>query len=230
MNHQTLTRSLIAAGAMLVGTSAFALDIDNFNDVSAQLVVSPTIGMLTSDDTSPTGNAIGGFRQLTASGGTGILGTVGKVEDDAFSYANSPSSVGSMSIIYDADSAGLGGIDLTDGNTSTGIIFSILYSDLPTSSTITIEGGGTSTATATLPSGILLPGDAQDFFVSFADFVGAADLTNITSIQFDFEPATTGIAGNDLILDNISTGVVPEPSSLALIALGGLAMMRRRSA
>lgn len=225
MNHPSQIRCLTAAAALIVGTSAFALDIDTFSDLSPQVVASPS-GLLPSNDTSVAASALGGFRQLTAAGGTGTLGTIGKVEDGALAYANSPSSAGSLSVIYDANGAGLDGVDLTDGGTATGILFSILYADLPTQYTITVTGSGVGPLTGTFPSGILEPADAQDVYIDFAAF-GGGNFTNVSAIQFDFEPATTGIAGNDLILDSITTGV-PEPSSIALLALGGLAMMRRR--
>lgn len=49
-------------------------------------------------------------------------------------------------------------------------------------------------------------------------------------LQFGFRNIARDFEGSAVDYDNINFSVVPEPSSLALIGLGGLAMMRRRRA
>lgn len=47
-------------------------------------------------------------------------------------------------------------------------------------------------------------------------------------LQFGFESSSSNYEATGRHYDNINFGVVPEPSSLALLGLGGLAVMRRR--
>jgi hypothetical protein len=103
------------------------------------------------------------------------------------------------------------------------------------------------TATATYTSG----GGTSPYYVNFdtpVTFVADANSTSIvvnwsSTAQMRWKKATTPVAGglpqvnfnngnfvgtDDTVRFSIAGSVVPEPSSLALIGLGTLAMMRRR--
>ncbi len=66
----------------------------------------------------------------------------------------------------------------------------------------------------------------EDFlFSSFLAQKPSIDLSSIDSITLYME---TDQAGDYALLTGFSTDAIPEPASMALFALGGLAMMRRK--
>lgn len=223
MNQPTLTRSLIAAGALLVGTSASAIQIDTFLDDPSQVVASQSAGTLSDSSSIATPHALGGGRVLEVNSGTGDLGTLGIVGDGLLQFANTPQSAGNLNVTY----ASLG--DITDAGASTGFLFTIAFADKPVDYTIFVFDNSFSldTVTGTFPTGITGSGDEQDVYIPFSSLAGAgANLTNVSQLVVRLTP-DNGVLGADLSISSFSTGV-PEPSSLALLALGGLAMMRRR--
>lgn len=227
MNQFFTNRLLIATGATLLSTSAFAIQIDTFGDTTAHVVASQTTGSPASNATVVTPFAIGGIRTMTASGGTGSLGTLGIANDGTLQYANTPVSAGTLLISYGTGGSLGAGVDLTDGGASNGFFFTIDFADAPVDYSIVLAGGGGS-ASGTFPTEILNPGDEQTVFIPFADFSGS-DFTQVTAIDITLSP-NGGIKGADLTISDISTGFVPEPTSLALMSLGGLLIARRRRA
>lgn len=88
-----------------------------------------------------------------------------------------------------------------------------------------IDGGGTSSSEI-LGGGPLPLTDSYQTFTF--NTVAGSDVSGGVSLQFT---ATTGGAPGStavVFIDNVS--VVPEPATLGLMGLGGLAMLRRRSA
>ncbi len=76
------------------------------------------------------------------------------------------------------------------------------------------------TDTEAAAAGWIHAGGANTFAQTFA---------NVTTFRIDFQGLAPG--GMDSHFDNIGVnGFVPEPASLALVGLGGLAMLRRRRA
>ncbi|MFK7789596.1 MAG: PEP-CTERM sorting domain-containing protein [Phycisphaeraceae bacterium] len=224
MNHPFLTRTLMAAGALLMGTSASAIDIDTFLDDPSQIVASQSASGVPSQLVINTPHALGGQRELIANSGVGDFGTLGIVGDGLLQYANTPDSAGSLELEYQT-----GGADLTDGGSSTGFLFTIAFADAPVDYEIEVRDGISSVSSffGTFPTGITGNGDEQVVYIPFSSFVGGgADLTDVNEVIIFLTP-NNDLLGADLSISSFSTGV-PEPSSLALLALGGLAMMRRR--
>ena len=136
---------------------------------------------------------------------------------------NTPSSAGNLRVEYQP------GGDITDGGASTGFLFTIAFADAPVDYEIEVEDNflDIDTVSGTFPTGIAGGGDEQDVFIPFSALSGdGADLTGVRILSLKLTP-NNGVKGADLTISDFRTGV-PEPSSLALLALGGLAMMRRR--
>ena len=103
-------------------------------------------------------------------------------------------------------------------------------------------GGGNSLGTATLAdgsafdafggvteyvdgSGALIAGDAGSNIKNWSHYVTSNAIPDgALSVQINYN----GVGGNDAYADNIAVSTVPEPSSAALLGLGGLALILRR--
>ena len=135
-----------------------------------------------------------------------------------------------MDITFDAATAGLTLEDMSfdyqfitgsGGNQGTahlnsGVIdVSILDGSLSQLSTVNVGPLGTSDAASNSGTGIL------------ADFADVA-LTNGQTYTLRFTVSSNATAGNNIAIDNLSLNGVPEPATMSLLALGGIAMLRRR--
>jgi|GEM_PF-2853112 len=210
-----------AVAALALASATNAALIDDFNDSPSMIVASDAVGGIPTGDAGPEASAIGGFRQMTALYGTGDLGTIGIAGGGILQYANSPTSAGTLEIIY-----GTGGAlnaDLTDGGLSTGFVFTIEFADHPVDYSIQFNSssGPIAPLSGTFPANI---NSTQNIFIAF----GVGDYTDVDSIFLTLSP-NNGVLGADLTISSIGTGV-PEPTSLALMALGAAAMLRRRRA
>jgi hypothetical protein len=113
-------------------------------------------------------------------------------------------------------------VDVTDGGGNDSFAIGILDIDGTVEFSVTLDDGTNSgTASASTSS-------TGTTFISLADaaFAGV-DLTSIDTITFSGSNATRA---SDVAIDNIGFSVVPEPTSFALLGLGGLMVMRRRRA
>lgn len=230
MNHLRMTAyCALAAMPMALATSASAsIVIDDFTGPD-QAVANDG---LTDNSQLDVGAVLGGERDLNVLSGTGILGTTSTVSDGVFNFSNSPTSQGSMNLVYDGndssiavDQDGLGGIDLTDGGSADAFAFTLLFADFEVQYTVSISDTSFNTAsfTGTLPTDILNSGDAVDIIIPFASLIGSGDIADVGSFGLVFnaqEPAA------DIVIDNFRT--VPEPTSVALLLAGGALLARRR--
>jgi hypothetical protein len=102
-----------------------------------------------------------------------------------------------------------------------GVAFAEFFSEL--------SGGGTS-SNVILGGGPLFTATETAYQTFNFQVVTGADVSGGVTLQF---VATTGGAPNsfaDLFIDNVSVSTIPEPTSAALLGLGGLALMARRRA
>lgn len=237
-NMPTLLKSVVAAGLVFTTGSAFGqATLDDFAgdlfiltapkdngggfDFSVSEVVDGDLDI--ASVTEPFGNE----REFTASiGGTqagtstlSILGTGGVLAFD--SGINAGIGDATFEVLYDDWTTP---IDITDGGNFDAFSIGILRSDGSTQFSVTLNDGtdtGTgfvSTGPTTTPLTLLI--DLND-----AAFSGV-DLTSIESITFG---GVNQSIASDVAIDRVGFTVIPEPTSLVLLGMGGgLLLVRRR--
>lgn len=213
----------------LANTASAQVSIDDFN-AGSQVVADAAPAPLTFFGQADGAGILGGERDLTVGSGTGVLGTTTTVDSGVLSFANTPSSQGTLSVIYDGDDDspvtdldGLSGEDLTFGG-GDAFAFTLLFSDFEVlySITVTDMSGNTASFADTLPTGV--SGSGVDIVSAFADFTGdTVDFSNVGSLSLSLEAQEPAA---DITIDNFRT--VPEPTSIALLMAGGALLARRR--
>lgn len=216
---------VLAAAALAAGaaTQANAVLIDTFNaDPDSLTSGAGPAG----PSTTATAEAIGGFRtiEILTSAGAGLNTSAAVLAPIPGVYSHSEDALksGSSKITWDANGAGLGGVDFTAGGDDriTMSILSIDQGNVDLILTVMDTGAGVSTL-------LINNAGVGAFDALYANFVGTADFTDVNSVMLEVQ---AGVA-SDLVLDLVETtnrGGVPEPATLSLLGLAGLMGLRRR--
>ena len=244
MLSKKLTRLGVLAGTfvMLFAVSAQAYPVDTFTGpkvVTAISLQDPDPTLLKTDNV----DIIGGQRDLlldvsNVSGPAGPATYIGTIGEGSFVFNSGTPGV-TATLQYDGDdtdivgppaslvnSEGLGGVDLTAAGTNSFKLdfLSIEGGDYQdTDVTIEVHNG---TDKATFIGKIPDSSVPTRYEVLFSDFTGITSaLASATSLEICLNP--NGNPDVNFIMTG-SVGV-PEPATMILLALGGIAVLRRRN-
>ncbi len=221
----------LCASGMIISGQARAMVIDNFDSGPGVVSSDGIAGPLN----LPAAGALGGSRTLQI---LGFPTDADPVSDGAaLEVATPPNATGHSQnafapggrsmITWDANGAGLGGLDLTDGGLSNGIKFDLLSIDVG-SVDATVKVVDTSAAEATLAVSDLMMG--SNHFM-FADFLGSVDFAAVDAVMLVIDADKNSDLRIDLIQTiDVAPSGVPEPMNAVLsgMALGTLAHATRR--
>ncbi len=217
MNKQV--QALALTVTFTIGT-AQAVVIDDFNG-GAQSIDAP------GSDTVAYAGAIGGFRTIDMTSVGPLYATAAIVlPPGIYSHSADAMTSATSNITWDANGAGLGGMDLVEGLTNNVFSFEIIsidQGDIDLILSVEDSFGG-------LDSFTFSNAGVGTESVAFASFTGI-DFTSIDLISLQ----VVGGLASDLTLDLLSTTgdrtAVPEPISLALLGIGmiGVGFSRRKA-
>lgn len=222
-----LIPSLAIAGLLATSASqAAVIVIDDFN-TGAQTVAASVVPI---SNTVAANGAIGGFRNTAITFANFTGGSTVRANDgpaaNTYSHSNDAGFLSNSKVTWDANGAGLGGSDLTDGGLNDALQIDINAIDQGNVALeFLVKDTGNVESSLTLTG--LGVGQHAFFFTAFS---GNADFGNVDNIMLR---VVTGDA-SDVVLDLVQTRsgliTVPAPATIALFGLGllGLGRLRRR--
>jgi hypothetical protein len=221
------------------GTAGASL-IDSFNAGSQTLFVWPGAPTASNQANPGTGTAIGGYRDITLqwiSGDLDFANVLASSPTGKFSFTEGTAE-GKVDITWDGANTPSVLSYLLGANLTTGgddefrlVVDAVTGSGVPMTMTVYTDATHASAYSTTVPAGT-----TGNVFVPYASFAqvaaGPANFANVGAIVLEFNG--TGHVGSDITLGLIQTQQsVPEPSTLALSAIGALVLglvSRRRKA
>ncbi len=224
MQIQPCLAAAACAAGLAVAGSAEAIVIDTFNS-GPGLVRS--IGDLGPTNYAST-DAIGGSRTLAILGfpTDGDATSEGAqlqvaVPPGAIGHSQDAFAPGGRSkVTWDANGAGLGGLDLTDGGKSDAIVMELVFvDDGNVEVTFTVMDSAGATSEMVVDSMAI----GQNV-LPYTGFTGGAALTDVHSVMMTFDVGQSG----DVIIDLLETNLVPEPTAAMLLSTVGLGVIWRR--
>jgi VCBS repeat-containing protein len=215
------------ASAAIGGGTPVAIDTFGANQ-SALTLTFPPAGTSASSSASGSG-ILGGERDLQVSLTGGVIAgssMSGVVSSGFFSYTQDATIAGHGDVVWDgvdgssALGSGLGDVDLTAGGTQDALDLAVFFDDLPVATSLTVHspGGGSATATFTMP-GLLFSSD--HFVVPFSSFVQGttpADFTDVTAMSLDIGSTTTS---PDVVVDGLTTDALVRAATTATLSTDG---------
>lgn len=172
---------------------AAVLTIDHFDTVQGPLIAS--IGSPASSSVSGA-NILGVERDMQISVPSGSAASASARALDSQLMHSQDSGVFAQTLVqWDGvdgtmtlNPTGLGGVDLTQGNTQNGLAVTVLLNDLPIDLKFTVySGANSSTTTLTLPGGQPSTAGAKDYYIPYAAFAtlagSGADFTNVGAVE-----------------------------------------------
>jgi hypothetical protein len=230
--HKAILGLSLALSALLA-SSAGAVIIDDFDTAQTLLANSGTPS--TSSSVGPAAGIVGGHRDAAAnwtSGPNDVDLDIDTGTASALDLSLGSDTMGNAMLQWDGgdgsislDPTGLGSVDLTASGTLNALAINVLFDDLPVSVQLFVytDGGNWSSASLGLPGGIF---SASSYTVPFSSFsVGGgsgATFSSVGAIEMVIQPQ---FGATDLTLDFIESTYVPEPSSIALGAIGLIGLL-----
>lgn len=222
------TKIALSAVLSFSVTSANALLIDDFSDGNVPFPGINATGAGNTATGSQVGSMIGGARDIdlavNSGAGTSIVTVAGGVLD----INNGVTEISDVTVSWS-----FGATDFTDLGLSTGVFLSL---PTPIDNIMDVmftlnDGSNASVANVSFPDGA----SGNDFFISFGDFIGLADITALTSASINISSPNAGLDTQITLIETRpvpgTSNDIPEPASIALFGLGfGLMSFARRKA
>ena len=227
-------RRLVLASAVVVwalaipAQSAKALLIDSFDFSTFPGALFTAPGGVSFSE--PVAGVIAGDRNLdvTAVTASGFANSIGaEISGGNLVYASGPNADGSLLLLYDGPTLAS---EVPAAMQSISLNFNLFDAGFGSDMDVTItvsDGVNMADLTQSMSTAIMSPFAWQFDLASFNN-IGAVDTANPVQISIFFDPDVA----QDFELDSVTFAVVPEPSTLLLLALGmfgwlGLVVTRR---
>jgi len=241
--------AIVAAIALTANAQAVTISIDTFDDALLNITQTGTTGGNATDPAvtfaeTTTAEAIGGVREtrVHVTSGSGANSANTTINPGNLTWDLASSTGGHFHLLYGASTidAAASALNL-DATAADAFTSRFIFTDLSGSIKISFlmnagEGSAESIWSASFnvdgAIGAGGPASPLDYNVLFSSFeldsgTGAFDLSDIDGITYEVD---ADLVSRDWQIDSLSmtTITVPEPSSTALLGLGGLALMLRR--
>jgi uncharacterized repeat protein (TIGR01451 family)/fimbrial isopeptide formation D2 family protein len=227
------TASILAMAIASQNAQALTVVIDSFNEIQGPLnrTAPGDIGV-TAAITALTTEAIGGERDIAATltAGTPLSTLSVFTNGNDYNHAQGATVFGASEIVWDGpdgdgmntDPIGLGGIDLTGGNTQDAFSLTLNSADLGSNLILEVytDGGNASSQAISLPGAVVAPTVLTIPYAGFTPMMGVgADFTNVGAITFRIDGTATNAL--DVVIDVLETTTTLTVDKTASDANGG---------